>query len=149
MHTDSEGEEEGEGGIGFSPLPRRQRCSGGRAVVDVVVVVGEDENSRGERLEKRKTRNNPFLPTIRGKPSVVTTRGPLFLPTPSTSNRYDSSPKERIRCCLLGLAELSFREEFIVLIVNPRLTLFVQSISQNIRKNDEEWDPPSPTREEN
>ena len=31
---------------------RRQRLSGGRAVVGVVVVVGEDRNSRGERLEK-------------------------------------------------------------------------------------------------
>ena len=69
MHADSEGEEEGEVGIGFSPLPRRQRCSGGRAVV---FVVGEDESRRGERLEKRKTRciTSRFF-----RPPVVTTRG--------------------------------------------------------------------------
>ena len=55
MHAEFRRRGGGRGGIGFFPSPQETAVLrwGGRVVVGVVVVVGEDGNSRGERLRKR------------------------------------------------------------------------------------------------
>ena len=43
----SVGEEQGGGGNGFFPLPRRQRCSGGEAVLSLLLLSERTESAGG------------------------------------------------------------------------------------------------------